>query len=178
MRYIDFISIGRIEPIKNFDYAFKIIKGIQARYDINYHVVGNGSLLSKFKIKYAKNDKIVFHGEEPNYWVGHLLKSSKFLLHTSKVEGFGLTVLEAMLFGCIPIITPFNNDMVKIVANNNGLIIRFNEVYRSIEECMDFYDGYKNNRLKFDMEKAKQYVIKNHDVHNLRDRYINIFFGE
>jgi len=170
---IDLIFVGRIEPIKNINYAFEIFSEIEGKgLSVNFHLFGNGSELSKLKNKQKGNQNIFFHGEVSHKEIIDFLRKSKVLILTSLCEGFGNVVLEAMLCKVLVVVTPVS-DMKNLIGNNKrGLIINYHEPKSSANKIALLINNEKERR---DItENALKYVIKNHSVETLRESYQKI----
>ena len=72
------------------------------------HFIGDGNLLRESKslsVELGIASKCVFHGDIPLEKMFDVLNSSKVLVSTSTIEGFGLARLEALSSGCCVIST-------------------------------------------------------------------------
>ncbi|MEX2411070.1 MAG: glycosyltransferase family 4 protein, partial [Candidatus Paceibacterota bacterium] len=100
---------------------------------------------------------VIFAGKVPREEIFNFLSKAKFLLSTSRYEGFSNTFLEAMVVGT-PILTP-------TLVNPDGIINRF-DLGITYENVADLKKSL--NELSFEkyLEKSancNQFVHKNHD---------------
>jgi glycosyltransferase involved in cell wall biosynthesis len=71
---------------------------------------------------YSIPDNVIFHGSVPISELKQLYNSSQFYLQLSAFEGFGMSLCEAMLCGCTPIVS--NVNILPFIVGNTGLVIR------------------------------------------------------
>ena len=126
---IRFMFLGRISKVKNLTLSIKIIeilfqRGIDLTFDIygpkeddydNLLSIVNGKKLNKI-VKFKNelnNDKII-----------DIFSKYDFYLQTSKSEGMGMSVVEAMMNGLVCIVTPvgeiinYSDDMISAIHIN------------------------------------------------------------
>jgi glycosyltransferase involved in cell wall biosynthesis len=97
---IKFYSVSRVENIKRIDLCILALSDVAKNFpyiQFQFDIFGLGSQLENLKF-FSKthsrgNLRISFRGYLIDY---NLVKSHHFLLSTSKTEGFGLSVLEAL----------------------------------------------------------------------------------
>ncbi|WP_413516853.1 glycosyltransferase family 4 protein [Photobacterium phosphoreum] len=138
------IAAGRLEYEKGFDLLLDSISILNVKYPDNnwiFNIYGDGTekdnLIRKAKELELKN---VFFKGKTNCLHEELLNSS-MLLSTSRCEGFGMTIVEAMSLGlpCVSFDSP--NGPSEIITNkkdgfiiDNGDVFMFSEViYKLIE---------------------------------------------
>lgn len=98
-------SLGRFETWKRHDLQLKIVHktetplrmiGRAVRYD-------ETTCLSQLKDA-ARGSSIEFHVNVPQREAKRILTTSKVFLHTANAEPFGISIVEAIAAGCIPIV--------------------------------------------------------------------------
>lgn len=111
------------------------------------------------KLKELKN--VEFQGVVSQNQILKFLKDAKFLLSTSRYEGFSNTFLEAMMVG-LPIITTSNVNPDGIIDKNKlGIIYNdVNDFFRKLNELgdKDYFEISKN---------CIHYIAENHDHINI-----------
>jgi len=124
-----FLFVGNIIPRKNIDLVLRVLYRIPADnwqfticgadyYNKNY-VKRIHNLASQFN----NSKNIIFKGRIPNNELADLMSESDILLAPSNFEGFGITYLEALRAGVIPIAS-HNGGASEIIENNvNGFLI-------------------------------------------------------
>jgi len=169
-----FVMIGRIFDYnpesnnKNFDIALKYFEKISLKNYNNFKIyiigtVNSNKMLEKIKSFKIKNIEIFENASEDQK--NNIIKKSKYIINMVGInrdkesecysyEHFGISILEGINFGCIPI--TINGGYPSYYINNNTGII-FNDEYdfdKKIREIIiknkDYEYNYKyyNNFLK------------------------------
>ena len=109
---LSFVVVGRINYLKGFDRVVKACEAIEAycaRSDIlvTLHVVGKETSESKrlFSNKVLKKIDMRRHGYIDDEALNTLYRDSAFCFFLSRNEGFGLPLMEALWFRCVPILS-------------------------------------------------------------------------
>ena len=119
------ITVGRLESVKNHRMLLDIFELLKAN-NIDYHglIAGDGSLrveLEQLAQDKGLNDRVTFLGFRKDVY--QLLKASDIFLLTSTMEGFGITLLEAMA-AKIPVIVTDVGGMPEIIRiAHNGYVV-------------------------------------------------------
>lgn len=109
-----FLVVGTIEPRKNIDLIINTFLSLQNKGFLNSTscqliIAGSagwiqGELLNQLRSsKFEPNIKFVEGASDA--FIGILYSKADFIISASEAEGFGLTPLEGMFFGCIPIVS-------------------------------------------------------------------------
>ena len=125
---ITFLSVGRLEKVKNYFLLIDACKLIPTKYDYELTILGEGSLQKTIE-KYIKNNslenkiKLIPNTTEIN----NFYTSSKYFISTSINEGFPNALAEALKSG-LPCIGLENCDGVNILIKDkfNGFLIQNN----------------------------------------------------
>lgn len=121
------LIVGRLsENQKNFHSALRIWKMVSEKYpDYSLVVAGTGQEEAQIK-EYANHLDI-----QRCHFVGHventeeLYKRGKLFMMTSRYEGFPMTIVEAMQFGCVPIVFDTFKAVHDMVRDGyDGFIVR------------------------------------------------------
>ena len=107
------------------------------------------------KLKCLPNVK--FLGKVDRDRILPLLKGAKFLLNTSRFEGFSNTFLEAMVTGTPILSTPFVNPDGIIENNKIGII------YNDVNDLREKINSLSNREYLELSTNSINYVCKNHD---------------
>lgn len=137
----EILVVSRFDEIsKRISYAIKVWQLLDQK-TWQFRIVGFGKDEDLYKnmVKEADIKNISFEGKRDpiNYY-----KNAKIFLMTSSFEGWGMTLLEALQMGCVPVVMDSFTALHDIIKHNyNGIIIKNNDI-----------DG---------MAKAVQYLIDN-----------------
>jgi glycosyltransferase involved in cell wall biosynthesis len=146
--------------------VWKIILNAEKYNDWNLKIVGDGDDLNYIKKLANGLDRISFEGwQNPNEYYA---KSSIFLM-TSAFEGFGMTLIEAQNFGCVPIAmdsVPVFHDIIENMQN--GIITPDNDLEKFIENLRLLMDDAE---LRVEMAKNGMQSIKKYSMKNIVDKW-------
>ncbi len=138
--------------------------------DWNLIIIGDGPDMEKSK-KLAENlPHIDFKGwQNPqNYY-----SNSSVFLMTSAFEGFGITLIEAQNYGCVPIAMDSYLALHDIIANGrNGFIVPNNDIDTFVEKVCLLMD---NAELREKMAKNAISDCEKFGVHIIVEKWKNLF---
>jgi glycosyltransferase involved in cell wall biosynthesis len=171
------IAVGRHVYEKGFDNLLKIWKKVVENYpDWILEIYGKSD--EKFELKeLAKNlnltKNVVFY--EPVRNINEKYSEASFYLMTSRFEGFGLVLIEAMATGlpCVAYDCPSGPRSI-IDNETNGFLIQNNNEKDYINAVQTLIE---DNELRIRMGEAAKSVVKKYDIDKIMQRW-NQFFME
>lgn len=162
------IFIGRLAQEKNVVFLLDIMKKMVPKYPkLKLLIVGDGPDFNEYKKiikKYKIENNVIMTGkiaweEVPNYY--HL---SDIFLTASHTETQGLTVIEAMASGIVPICIDDESFKTAVIDGLNG------RIFNTQEECEEIIkELYKNRKLTERL--SKQAIINS-------ERFSSKYFAE
>lgn len=154
------IAVGRLSEAKGFDMlikAFSIVN--KEKRDWTLKIVGDGpEKMNLIKIieKYNLKDNVFLVGPSNNV-KDHYLESSIFI-SSSRWEGFGLVVIEAMECG-LPVIAFENSGPKEIIDKDgvNGILVNKNDINKLAENIILLIDNEeKRKNISIQSKKRAQ----------------------
>ncbi len=140
----NFIYWGRISIDKGLYRALEIFEGV-----LNYFPNATFKIIGSHQFDYHKIkqycvdrnliDSVKFFDEMDFEDIKKQANLSSFYLQTSKFEGFAMSVVESMMMGLVPIVTPVGE--IGSYCNSKNSII----VYSNMEAIRDIVMVLKNN---------------------------------
>ncbi|MGE7693582.1 glycosyltransferase [Lysinibacillus sp. NPDC094177] len=123
--YINFITTGRMQHVKNHNLMINAFSDVAKKYDnVMLTILGDGELrldIEKQIKELGLEEKVILKGVVSN--VAEELNKADVYIMTSNYEGLPLSVLEAMASG-LPIVTTKAGGVIDIVKQNqNGLLV-------------------------------------------------------
>lgn len=122
------------------------------------------------KLKTLKN--VNFIGLIPREEILHFFSMAKFLLNTSRYEGFSNTFLESMVTGT-PILTTSLVNPDKIID-----IFNLGYVYSSPKDLVDFLDNLNDSAYSILSGNCIEYIQTHHDHIQLGKKLLNYIENE
>ena len=165
------LGIGQVTLQKNYDLlvdiAYKANKVLSE--NIYFFIAGGdeGPLADSLKKKVSKldlNDRVIFLGLRDD--VPNLLSMADIFVMTSKWEGFGLALVEAMANNK-PVLVNRISTLKEIVGQNDkyGLTARdlneFADILIKLKKDRIFYQKYANLSLQHSADFSLEFNIKN-----------------
>ena len=130
------LSIGTVEPRKNFGAAADICAALAARIGrpVEYHIIGRIGWGGDADLL-RRRPNVFLHGFLSDAQARPLIESADILLCTSHAEGLGLPLIEAQYCG-IPIVAP-QGDVFSEVLGASGLLIDTSSPERAAERIAE-----------------------------------------
>ena len=164
-----FLSIGRIQEQKGQIEAIKFLDNFR-KVENNFfcYFIGGPSgksgseyleELKEIVIELSLESHVEFLDNLPQAKIKELLNKSKLLIHTSKLETFGLVAVEANAMG-VPVLTTNRGSLLEIVEHNKNGFYSENLIDGNVN---NYVKDLLNNNKKFDeitrncLEKSKRY---------------------
>ena len=175
-----FLSIGRIQEQKGQIETIKFLENFR-KVENNFQCYFVGGPSGKTGHAYLENLKqtvselnldsqIDFLGNLPQEKVRDLLNKSKLLIHTSKLETFGLVAIEANAMG-VPVLTNNNGSLLEIIDNNKNGLCTENLLDGSVNYFVqDLLNNNFDEIMQNCIENSKRYSWKN-TSNDLEDLY-------
>lgn len=166
----DILTIGvvsRLEKIKGMDLvtpAFAEV--IKQGYKVKLLVVGDGSLkkeMEKQAVEFSVSDYIEWKGRTEQSKLQECYDKIDILLMPSRSEGFGLTAIEGMARGCVPVVSN-TGGLPEVVKNNISGLLHNTEDFKDLADkivslCKNrkMLDSLSRNAV----ERAKDFEFDN-----------------
>ena len=140
---------------KRTDLLVDLISYLEQR-NVNYmlQIAGEGECADKIATYITEKrlqDKVQLLGRLPKSDMEEFWKKQDVFVNISEYEGTSLSMLEAMAFGCVPVVTDVSGAREFIKAGENGYICNVGDL-QGIAECVE--------KLALDRETLKCYGEK------------------
>ena len=155
-----FLFVGRFAKNKRVE---KLLEAFAGAWPKNFELIIAGTdwenLLEGYKMKISdlkigKNVKFVLNPSEDE--LKALYSGAKYFVSASQYEGFGLTVIEAMASGCIPIVQN-NEGFGNLVEDGiNGFLMEFGDSKRASAQLKAIVIAHGNNWKKLSLGAIKR----------------------
>ncbi|MCW3995071.1 MAG: glycosyltransferase [Candidatus Bathyarchaeota archaeon] len=163
------VTTSRLDPTK----LLERIPLIAAKTNPSIHYAIVGRLCSKQTLTNLQSlikqlgltDRVKIYPDAPAEKKIELLKKAKVYLHTMVGEHFGISIVEAMALGCIP-----------IVHDSGGMreFVPFQDRYESLQQAaakIDYEIGHWSNR---EAERVKE-ISERFSLCNFSSRFMELF---
>lgn len=160
------LFVGRLEERKGLLFLINSLAIYKRKFKEKFflNVVGSGDI-DKYKTNIEKlnlDKEIIFRGYLSDEELNNYYRSSDIFIIPSQMEGFGLTILEALQFG-IPIIGTNRGAIPEILKDyNRGFLVEYSDCVGLADKINNIYVEIKNNTLK---KPNIEYFRKKYDWH-------------
>lgn len=168
------LAVGRLTRQKGFDVLIKAFSRSNFRNKIKLIILGEGKerkslerLIDKLNLK----EQVLLCGKVDNPFI--YMKYAKFFVLSSRFEGFGIVIIEALACGVPVIATDCESGPSEIIENEkNGLLIPV-EDEKALKEAMErlFHDKELHMKLKINARRS----VKKYDIKNIVQDWIKLF---
>jgi len=175
---IDIIFVGRLEEDKGIRFLLKAFQRLAAENNyVRLNIVGKGSLQDEL-IRLYSSDKMIFHGFLQRNEIENLLKKSSIFCMPSTSEALATTVIEAMIFGTVPVFskgksvpTLFKDKIhglkVPLYYKDKKYLPNVDDIYKQLKlltcnkELLNklSYNAYKFANSNFTLDKMADKII-------------------
>lgn len=136
-----FLFAGRLSRNKQVDWLIRTFGRLQGKMEFELRIVGEDwEGLSASLKKIAKEEKIadrvVFTGKVSEDALLSEYAKAGFFVSASRHEGFGITVIEAMASGCIPLLNPIPSFSEFVRDGENGFLVDFSNAEKAAERIL------------------------------------------
>jgi len=160
------LTIGAFQPRKNFDLVLKIARKLP---EYEFWLVGRMRARDYYlRISHNRPKNVKVFADIPFEKLKELILKAKVYLNTAKKEEFGMSVVQAMSGGCVPVVYaeggPFEDivcrgeyglyyktpevaaDLIKDILSNKGLFNEYSDLAK--ERSKDFgFEPFKEKLL-------------------------------
>lgn len=170
------VSVGRLTHQKDYLTLLKAIKLTSSSINLSLDIYGNGELeneLKKYCVDNEISDIVSFKGFSSD--LSEIYSDKDIFILSSRWEGFGNVIVEAIAFGCIVISTNCNHGPAEILENGKyGYLFDVGDPEQLSKILCSIFEG---SIIKYDISEAislynatsvsKQYLqLTNLDANN------------
>jgi len=172
-------SIGRIDPVKDFDTLLRSFKKISDNYNnVKLIIVGDGTELPRLKklaFDFDINESTIFTGHRDD--IQNILNVIDIYAQTSIYEGFSNTILEAMATSLPIVATNVGGNAFIVKDGKNGFLV---EVGMDDQLCEKLSILISNAELRKNFGRLSRAIVLekfsiNKTVDDYDRFYLNLF---
>ena len=170
------VFVGRVTKVKGVDILINAIKYLKDKnYNIKLTIVGDGEEkenLEKLTKELDLSKEVIFVGIQKNV-INWLDESDIFIYPSVWQEAFGISVVEAMARGCIPVVSNHGGLTEIVDDGTNGYVVQkldSENLAKTIEECINAeITGKGIDKIEI-RKKAEQFSIDK-TIERLEEEY-------
>lgn len=171
------LQTGRLlHEVKGQDILIQAIKTVLDKgYDVELTLMGEGPsevYLKQLSSHSGISGSVVFLGNKPQEYVFDHLADYDLFVQPSRIEGFGLTVAEAMA-AKVPVLVSDNNGPMEIIDNGlYGSFFKSGDADDCARMIISIIEKYPNQDL---LDNAQERVLSEFNVRNTASQYVNMY---
>lgn len=174
---ISLLAIGRLNEQKDYPNLLNALVEVCKIFpNIHLNIAGEGELRSEIEALIEQlqlNHHVTLLGRRDD--VPALMQQADFFILSSKYEGFGLVVAEAMACGTFVIATDCGG--VREVMGTTGLLVSPQNSQILADAIINVIELSETEKLE-NNQHALQYVQQNFDLNKIIDQWENIYAQE
>lgn len=182
------LFIGRLGEEKNVDFLIEAQKELNKKHkNIKLLIVGDGPDKEKYEelsTKLKLNDNIIFTGKVAWDEIPYYYHCSNVFATASKTETQGLTVIEAMASGIVPVCMKDEAFLSMVTEDLNGLFFETKEEYQ--KQIIELYNDptkhkwlNRQARIQAEHYSSSNYASRVLEVYNraIKEKKLENRFG-
>ncbi len=168
------LFVGRLAKEKNVEFLIDVHRDLMRKYkNMKLIIVGDGPGRDEYEQlarKYKTIDHVIFTGKVPWEDVPNFYQLADLFVTASTSETQGLTVVEAMAAGVVPVCVDDSAFRTVVVESLNGMM------FKNKKECKNAIDRmYKKTEEKYQIAKqariTAEHCSSKHYAENVLDVY-------
>lgn len=155
---VNFISVGRLHEAKDYPTLIQAISLVKKKSgkQTRFYIVGEGKLRSTLEKQIQQlnlSNDIILLGERID--IPNLLNQADFFISSSKYEGFGLVVAEAMACHCFVISTDSSGPSE--IMGNTGILVEPQDSNKLAEAILSAL-GLSEEQIHLNNQQARKRI--------------------
>jgi len=168
------LAVGRLTRQKGFDILINAFAKSNLKSKIKLIILGEGKERKSLEKQIAElklNKQVLLHGKVDNPFI--YMKHAVFYILSSRNEGFGIVIIEALACGTPVIATNCESGPSEIIENEeNGLLIPV-EDEKALKETMERL--YHDKELYVKLKTNSRRSVKKYDIKNIVQDWMELF---
>jgi glycosyltransferase involved in cell wall biosynthesis len=170
--------VGHIAENKGADLLPDIFLKVLAGYrDARLTIVGDGPLERDLKERFGENGtlgKCIFTGSVSRKEVAAVLKKCSILLLPTRIEGFGLILVEAMMSGVVPVVARLKGVTDEIVDDGTtGMLVQHDDTTAFAAAIVELLKNPA--KLRAMSASGRATAVQRYSAEKMLDRYEALF---
>jgi glycosyltransferase involved in cell wall biosynthesis len=167
-----FVFAGRLEEEKRVDRLIEAFRIFSAEHSVVLHIFGDGPDKDRLVAQAAGLSGVRFMGLSDDR--DAIYGGAAFMILPSDSEGMSNTLLEAMAYGAVPVITDVSGVRDLVVSGQSGVILTGNTrdaILRGLRTAVALDPA----RWTVMSAEARQRVCEKHAINVVADAYLRLY---
>lgn len=177
---IRLLYVGRIEQTQKriLDMVRLLDRLDELGVPVQLTMVGDGPAKADVEQqgrKHIERGSLRLYGTRRNDEMPELFLDSDVFVLTSAFEGLPVSLLEAMAFGCVPVVTNVKSGIPEIIRDSvNGLVVEVGDIESMARVIQSLQE--EPRRIELLGEAARRTIeAGEHSLEHMVDRYLDLF---
>ncbi len=160
-----FVFVGRLSENKQLDLLIKAFKVVAEKnkkavlYIVGKDFDGTEAKLRELVNSLGLKSNVFLKGHVSDAELKKILAETEFFASASRYESFGISAVEAMAAGCIPVLSPIPTFSGFVKNGQNGFILDFSEEEKAGERMAEIASMSRKKKAEISV-KARQEAMK------------------
>jgi len=174
-----FLYVGRLSKNKNLEQLVKVFsQAIQKDKRLKLYVVGKDFDGTHAQLKKLVNENrleknVLLTGPVTDTQLQQLYRESDFFVSASQYESFGISTVEGMAAGLIPLISPLPTFKTFVTHKQNGFIVDFENTQKAVRTVLSA--ATMNASEKQGMRKKARSVAQQYSWNSSYDKLVKLY---
>ncbi len=160
----DFITVGGFHESKNYTLLIDVFAQLHTKHpSFRFAIIGNGPLMNEIEariMKYGLSENIELLGSRTPNEIVNLLNQSLIFVSSSKIETFGVAIIEAMSCGLPVVVTRSGGPDHLITDDSIGVLTDHNT-----ENLSEAIIKVLENINTYDSKHIRQTIVEKYSTH-------------
>lgn len=167
----EILFVGRVCEEKRVDLLLNLWRRVKNKNGWKLVIVGDGESLDELKelVSRHKIENVDFRGytETPETYY----KDAKFLALTSKFEGLGMCLIEAMRYGVVPVAFNVSDGVKSVIEESGGILVKMDDNRKFVKILKAITKGEIGDERMSEMAYAKS---MRYSINTIGPRWVKI----
>lgn len=170
-----FFALGDLIFLKGYDILLKAFAKLVSQNHNSFRLIIGGEgkekkYLQKFAVGLKIGDKVTFTGKLDRQQVLQYLQMANVFVHPSRLESFGVVLIEAMACG-LPLIATRCGGPEYIVTPETGLLVEPDNPGKLSDAMSYFVQNYNN----YNRDGIRKFAMEHFNQHDVALQYLSLF---
>ena len=171
---LQIVWLARLMPHKGIHHIPVIDRLLKENnVTVNWTIIGDGPEKKTFMQTVSSCNNFSFHTPADYSGVSALLQQQDIFILPSRLDGLPVSMIEAMSFGSVPVISAFNEGISKIITPDTGFVLPVNDNQAFADTILTLH--HNRSLLEELSDGAYKKAHTDYDLNKQAVKYFDLF---